>query len=32
MDVLDTDKVAQDGVVDYDGDALDEEYVYFSGT
>ena len=32
MDVIDTDKLAEDGVVDYYGAALDEEYVYYSGT
>ena len=29
MNVLETKKAAEDGVVDYDGAALDEEYVYF---
>ena len=29
MNVLDTEKVAGGGVVDNDGDALDEEYVYY---
>ena len=32
MDVLNTDKVAEHAVVDYDGATLDKEYVYFSGT
>ena len=32
MNILDTDGLYEDGVVDYDGAALDEEYVYYSGT
>ena len=31
MDILDTEKSAGDDVVDYDGAALDEEYVHLSG-
>ena len=32
MGVLDTEEAAEDGVVNYCGDALDEEYVHYSET
>ena len=32
MNILDTDRLYEDGVVDYYGAALDKEYVYYSGT